>query len=79
MGENNLLRSKFKIEELRELQGGKKGNKHMFMEIPGDLNVDEVLMQKSEGETENSKIKYDNITGEATGKRCKKEHSLGIL
>lgn len=51
----------------------------MFMEIPGDLNVDEVLMQKSEGETENSKIKCDNITEEGTGKRWKKEQGLRIL
>lgn len=51
----------------------------MFMETPGDLKVDEVLMNKSEGEIENCIIKCDNITGEGTGKIWKKEWSLGIL
>lgn len=51
----------------------------MFMEIPGDLKVDEVLMHKSEGEIENSTIKCDNITGEGTGKRWKTEQGLENL
>lgn len=51
----------------------------MFMEMPGDLKVDEVLMHKSEGEIRNSIIKCDNITREGTGKRWGKKWGLGIL
>lgn len=49
-GRNQFFEKQIKNRgDSRELQGGKKGNKHMFLEIPGDLKVDEVFMQNLKG------------------------------
>lgn len=50
----------------------------MFMEMSGDLKSDEVL-QKSEGEIENTIIKRDSITRQNTVKRWKEERGLKNL